>query len=64
MYALSLSILHLLCLRFDFRADLEELPASVVDFKREVYEEVAKEFAPMIKKLMAEGRLAKGPGPR
>lgn len=33
---------------------LEELPASVIDFKRGVYQQVADEFAPRIKGLVQE----------
>lgn len=34
---------------------LEELPGSVVEFKRDVYTEVAKEFGPLIKQLRLAG---------
>lgn len=36
---------------------LADLPGSVVEFKREVYAEVAKEFVPLIKKLKDVGQL-------
>lgn len=37
------------------RMPLEELPGSVVEFKREVYTEVAKEFGPLIQQLRLAG---------
>ncbi|KAG1681099.1 hypothetical protein FOA52_015539 [Chlamydomonas sp. UWO 241] len=45
----------------EFRAwkwsKLEDLPGSVVEFKRDVYVEVAKGFVPMIKQLVESGEL-------
>ncbi len=41
------------------RMKLEDLPASVVEFKREVYVEVAKDFVPLIEELKRSGKLAR-----
>ena len=38
---------------------LEDLPASVVEFKRDVYAAVAADFVPLIRQLKESGELEK-----
>jgi len=40
-----------------FRMALEDLPGSVIEFKREVYSAVVADFVPLIKKLKDSGQL-------
>jgi hypothetical protein len=39
--------------------DIQDLPESVIAFKKDVYIVVAQEFAPMIKKMQESGELSK-----